>query len=935
MAGRKKGPVDIESRSYTGLWLISALFLFFGALWAVYDDNIARRPWKKIQAGFSRLEIDRIKGAIAAEQQKLDADPAYQEAVKKLDAARTSLAAGENAAKKKALEAELNQALLDDQTVDLNLRFVKSELEELRFFYDDALHHHNEAEAARVLGVINDREALRAERQKLYSDSQAKIEGLQQQIKAVESDVKVGEDALAKLTAARDDLQQKLETVSLGYLPGPKAEPPFFGMDWQPKIPNIKQVVLEEFDRNAYNQPVARVDRCVSCHPAIEKAGFDDQENPWKSHPKRDVLLVKHPSEKFGCTSCHNGDGTAVNSPQQAHANYYDEHGHLHEVHLRESLQLWRGERVQASCIRCHPSVQHLEGAETIARGERLFEELGCHGCHLTEGYEDLAKENGVSVIGPSLRRIAAKVEPGWLVRWVRNPHVYRPRTRMPNFFPEGSAVPPAMADEQSLQIAAYLLAKTKAPSDEWLNGHPPAAGIDTGLAAKGRRIMDDVGCRACHGLEPGEVAGQLGANKDLAPNLSNIAEKTNARWIYHWVMNPRHYSDIARMPSLRLSDDEARAVTAYLTTLGAPAPPPSDLAAKLADPANVAAGEKLVRKYGCAGCHDIPGMENESRIGVELSAFGSKTKEELFFGDRTDLRETWDDWTWHKLKTPRTYETKWIEQLMPQFDLADEDIEALRIFLTSRTDAKYPKLYADKRPGQEAVREGQRLVRRYNCTGCHLIEGAGGDIRRLYAESPSMAPPNLNGEGAKVQSDWLFGFLKNPASMQIRPWLSVRMPTFGLSNPEAGGVIGYFQALDDVQVPYVHVERASLSRENLEAGKLLMTRDYFDCFNCHQRGAQKPEGPPDGWAPDLAMAHSRLNPDWIVEWIRDPQKLMPGTKMPSFYPGGPPDVLGGNDDAQMRALSDYIMSLGLPETPAPSPHQAAGVLDGPPGAGQ
>jgi cytochrome c551/c552 len=51
--------------------------------------------------------------------------------------------------------------------------------------------------------------------------------------------------------------------------------------------------------------------------------------------------------------------------------------------------------------------VQHLEGAETIARGERLFEELGCHGCHLTEGYEDLAKENGVSVIGPSLRRIA------------------------------------------------------------------------------------------------------------------------------------------------------------------------------------------------------------------------------------------------------------------------------------------------------------------------------------------------------------------------------------------------------------------------------------------------------------------------------------------------------------------------------------------------
>jgi len=66
------------------------------------------------------------------------------------------------------------------------------------------------------------------------------------------------------------------------------------------------------------------------------------------------------------------------------------------------------------------------------------------------------------------------------------------------------------------------------------------------------------------------------------------------------------------------------------------------------------------VRKYGCAGCHDIPGMEAESRIGVELSTFGSKTKEELFFGDRTDIRETWDEWTYNKLLTPRTYETKW-----------------------------------------------------------------------------------------------------------------------------------------------------------------------------------------------------------------------------------------------------------------------------------
>jgi hypothetical protein len=148
-------------------------------------------------------------------------------------------------------------------------------------------------------------------------------------------------------------------------------------------------------------------------------------------------------------------------------------------------------------------------------------------------------------------------------------------------------------------------------------------------------------------------------------------------------------------------------------------------------------------------------------------------------------------------------------------------------------------------------------------------------------------------------------------------------MPTFGLNDKETAEIVAYFSALDHKDIPFVHLERASLSQSSIEAGKLLMTRDYFDCFSCPQRGAETPQGPPEGWAPDLAMAHARLDPEWIVEWIRDPQKLMPGTKMPSFYPGGPPDILGGDEDAQMRALRDYIISLGLP---APSPQQMAGV---------
>jgi hypothetical protein len=58
-------------------------------------------------------------------------------------------------------------------------------------------------------------------------------------------------------------------------------------------------------------------------------------------------------------------------------------------------------------------------------------------------------------------------------------------------------------------------------------------------------------------------------------------------------------------------------------------------------------------------------------------------------------------------------------------------------------------------------------------------------------------------------------------------------------------------------------------------------------------------------------MARQRLNPNWILKWLQDPQNIQPGTKMPSFYPGGPDNVLNGKDDKQIEALRDYLMSIG------------------------
>ena len=869
---RHEASIEDEKRTYSAVFLLAVGLLLAGAVWSVWDDNISRRPWKYYQALFLEQEQNQIKDEIKQEDARLAADPTYQQLSKDLAAARQHVTSGETAKRIRALEEERGHVDTEHGDFDLKLRIVKSRLEEAWYDYDNAILEQRSTDAARrrIEGLDRDK----AEIQKGFDRTKDRLEQIDKELAEVRSAVKGLEEKLRTLTTTRDGLRDKLDALVLRVGP----------FDF-PKIPKIQQVVLEDFERNNFDKPIPRVDRCESCHIGINQAGFENAPNPYKTHPQREFLLAKHPSEKFGCTTCHQGQGPAVNSPAQAHGEV---------EHWTEPLR--RGEKVQASCIKCHINVRTMAAAPTIARGEKLFEELGCHGCHLSEGYEDLQK------VGPYLRLIRAKDDPSWMVRWVTNPHLFHAKTRMPNFMFQ-----PAEAEA----IVAYLRDASKADSEQWVASRPEPAGIDANnpeLVARGKELVDSIGCRGCHGFAEGESPALLGENKDIVPNLSHIAEKTDARWMYYWIKGPRNFSPVARMPSLRLSDDEAKAIVSFLLTLGAKQQTPG-LEERLNQPETIARGKSLVRKYGCFGCHDIPGMENESRIGVELSTFGSKPLEELFFGDHIDIKHTWDDWTFNKLKTPRTYATERIEQVMPQFDLADADIKALRVFLASRTDLKMPaKFRADS--GIKGQREiaGRRLVARYNCVGCHIIEGEGGAIRARYQDQPTMAPPILNGEGGKVQGDFLFSFVKQP--IPLRPWLKVRMPTFGLSDAEANTVVQYFGALDNIQVPFVHIDETQVPVETVVAAQKLTSPEYFSCFSCHQQGDRHPEGPPEGWAPDLGLAHKRLNPEWIVRWLHNPQEVQPGTKMPSFYPGGPEDVLGGDDDKQIQALRDYLMVL-------------------------
>ncbi len=583
-------------------------------------------------------------------------------------------------------------------------------------------------------------------------------------------------------------------------------------------------------------------------------------------------------------------------------------------------------------------------------------------------GFEDRPK------VAPPLTHLTAKLSPEWIGRWIKNPKAFRPATRMPRFFGLQNNQEPGDAEREDAEvtgIVAYLTEKAEKPVYPSLPGR--------GDPERGKKLVKSIGCMGCHAIERdevlpeallardrGEAADPIAWERRFGPDLSRIGSKARPEWIYQWILNPRQYNPQTRMPSLRLTQQEALDITAYLTTLKDDTPterrvapvesrpqardsallaylsqrmPPQDAREKIGAMSerdrDVLLGERTISRYGCFGCHLIPGFEKTPPIGTDLSEEGSKPADLLLFGFET-IEHTSPAWFFQKLKEPRSFDrgkvARFYDRLrMPQFGFTDEETAAITTVLQGLTREKMP-LESMRRltARDQAVEEGRKIVRDYNCQGCHTLDGSGGAIRESIARNlmsegksedeartlaPSIAPPILEGEGSKVQPDWLFHFLKGPTP--IRPWLQVRMPTFGFTDEQTNALVHHFAARDRRDFPFQTLDQAPPAGTELQAALKMFGPDYFNCWNCHQRGTQKPSGPPEGWAPDLMLAHERLNPDWIGRWIENPQKLMPGTRMPTFYdpedPKGsaPPDVLGGDPKKQIEALRDYVFTLG------------------------
>ena len=172
------------------------------------------------------------------------------------------------------------------------------------------------------------------------------------------------------------------------------------------------------------------------------------------------------------------------------------------------------------------------------------------------------------------------------------------------------------------------------------------------------------------------------------------------------------------------------------------------------------------------------------------------------------------------------------------------------------------------------------------------------------------------------MQPDWLYAFLRGPIT--IRPWLNVRMPTFGLDDQNLNGVISYFGAISNTIGPFQTHEVVAASSDRRAAGKQLF--ELLKCQQCHVLGAIPKDQPTANLAPDLRMAPERLQPDWILEWLKKPSDILPGTRMPAFWPDYPKSFypqLGrrrrGADPRDSRSPAD------VPRRPEPARNRRRG----------
>ncbi len=464
------------------VFAVSSVVMLLTTLWMMAADQ--DREWTGYQRKFEDLQTQKQLAAI----QGIESSPQYKTSEEELKA------------KKKAAEAKLkdaserpkvDKANKDLAAADLEFDRVSREVRNVRAYRDKARADFDlgvrdglpEDKLNELTVVFNQKQAIV---DKLELDLQSKKAARDTAQAAVKVLNKSLDDANAALTKLNTDLDLREKALA-------KLDPTGFSA--------FKKEIMEWPIINGFNSPLkitqdwlptltiqlgmartARFDRCRTCHAGIDRveagnvpsfpfghprgAGLANMvlenkyPNPFATHPNPNLYLTgasPHPLQRFGCTICHDGQGSGTSFKDASHTpNDPYVYETWHEKYHYASNHFWdtpmQPERLREStCIKCHHSVVELgvhptfgASAPKLYKGYNLIKEYGCFGCHEIQGFDgtrpigpDLRLEPSTEAeaakiaadptqvagtmrkVGPSLRHVGKKLTPEFIFYWV------------------------------------------------------------------------------------------------------------------------------------------------------------------------------------------------------------------------------------------------------------------------------------------------------------------------------------------------------------------------------------------------------------------------------------------------------------------------------------------------------------------------------------
>ena len=186
-----------------------------------------------------------------------------------------------------------------------------------------------------------------------------------------------------------------------------------------------------------------------------------------------------------------------------------------------------------------------LSQYEPAGRAGRLMNDLRCFSCHTINGRGgDMA---------PDLTWEGSAVQRQWLVDFLKNPNTLRPALirRMPKF---------NLTDAEIGILTDYIMMVYQSPMVE--PDSLPALSFTAAMVEQGRQLFySKYACQSCHIVDSKTDKGYIG------PTLTQVGTRLNPAWIFHWLKDPQALRPGTVEPNQHMSDEDARALTAFLSS--------------------------------------------------------------------------------------------------------------------------------------------------------------------------------------------------------------------------------------------------------------------------------------------------------------------------------------------------------------------------------